>query len=392
MAWGFVKIIPFRSLPRGARRLITYYSIGEPSTVGMIIFNAYLFLLGYSPVYVGSIISGAALITALLLPLLGYLSDKKINAKYYVMTLETLLGLSFIIYGLASSELWIFIGRVIFSTAMLFSFASNVYERELYPRDKLEDAYIWHWLIPSVAGIVTYIGAFIYFSLVPNIQYARIFYVAIGLLAPIFIAYVYFALPDMPTYPERSKIKIPQGLVGVVLVYLGAYFTTYFLYGIAIDNIIINYFGSGLAIIVILALIDSVFGFSSSIMKAHISKKYFHYMPYISMMSIGVTSLLIFVIHLLGVESLWSFVILYSFIAFMWPLWHMSFKPLLQRRIPKEYRGTIFSSIQSLIRFINIPLAFIVGTIIVLWGSFSPLLISSFFAVLTVTTLKILVS
>ncbi len=386
-----MKITPYRSLPKGARRLITYYSIGEPSTVGIIIFNAYLFLLGYSPIYVGSIISGASLITALLLPLLGYLSDKKINAKYYIMTLEALLGLSFIIYGLASSELWIFIGRVIFSTAMLFSFASNVYERELYPRDKLEDAYIWHWIIPSVAGIVTYIGAFIYFSLVPNIQYARIFYVALGLLAPLFIAYVYFALPNMPTYPERSKIKIPQGLLGVVLVYLCAYFTTYFLYGITLDNIVINYFGSGLGIIIVLSLIDHVFGFSSSIIKAHIPKRYFHYIPYISMISISAASLLIFVMQFLGFEELLSFIIIYSFIAFMWPLWHMSFKPLLQKRVPLEYRGTVFSSISSISKIVNIPLAFILGLLITLFGSFAPIVISSAFALTTAISLKIVI-
>ena len=386
-----MKIIPFHSLPKGARRLIIYYSIGTPSTVGIIIFNAYLFLLGYSPIYVGSIISGASLITALLPPLLGYLSDKKINAKYYIMSLEALLGISFIIYGLAISELWIFIGRVIFSTAMLFSFASSVYERELYPRDKLDDAYIWHWIIPSVGGIVTYIGAFIYFSLFPQPQYARIFYVALGLLAPLFIAYVYFALPNMPTYPERSKIKVPQGLVGVVLVYLCAYFTTYFLYGIAIDNIVINYFSSGLAIIVVLSLIDSVFAFLSSIMKAHISKRYFHYIPYISMISIGAASLVIFIMKLLGAEALWSFVVINSFIAFMWPLWHMSFKPLLQKRIPLEYRGIVFSSISSIFRFVNIPLAFILGLLITLFGSFAPIAIASAFAFSTAATLKIVI-
>ena len=384
-----MKIIPFRSLPKGARRLIVYYAIGEPSVVGFIIFNAYLFLMGYSPLYVGSIISGASLITALILPLLGYLSDRKINAKYYLITSEALIGASFLLYGFAQNEWWIFAGRVIFSSAMLFSFTYSVYERELYPEEIIEDAYVWHWIIPSIAGMVTYIAAFIYFLIFSSVDAARMYYIVLGALAPLFISYIYFALPDVPTYHPRERIKIPHSLIGVVLVYILSYLTVYFLYGITLDNIIINYFGSGIAIVVLMSFIDSTFGFISSMMKAHIPRKYFPVMPYFAMATIGTVSLIILLAHIFGIEKLGLFIVLYSIIFLMWPLWHMSFKPLLQKRIPKEYRGTIFSSIQSLIRLINIPLAFIVGSMIVLWGSFSPLLISFFFALLTVIALKI---
>ena len=390
MAWEFVRVIPFRDLPTGARRLILYYSIGEPSVVGFVIFNAYLFLMGYSPLYVGSIISGASLITALILPLLGYLSDRKINAKYYLIASETLIGTSFLLYGFAQNEWWIFIGRVIFSSAMLFSFTYSVYEKELYPHEIMEDAYVWHWIIPSIAGMVTYIAAFLYFSIFSSVSAARIYYIVLGFLAPLFISYVYFALPDIPTYHPEEKIKIPRELFGVVLVYILSYLATYFLYGITLDNIIINYFGSGIAIIVLVAFIESVFGFTSSTIKAHIPRKYFPVMPYLAMSTIGIVSLILFTTYIIKIEGLTLFIAFYSIIYLMWPLWHMSFKPLLQKRIPKEYRGTIFSSIQSLMRLINIPLALVLGAIIVIWGSFSPLLISFFFSILTVITLKIL--
>ncbi len=384
-----MRIASFNSLPKDARRLIIYYAIAQPGIIGFVIFNAYLFLLGYSPMYVGSVVSGASLLTAILLPILGYLSDKKINAKYYMITTEALIGAAFIIFGLARNGLWIFAGNVIFSTAMLFTFASNVYEKELYPKDLLEEAYIWHWIVPSAAGILTYLAAFVYFSLIPSVEAARWYYIALGLAAPLFISYIYFALPDMPTYPEREIIKIPKGLIGIVLVSILAYLQVSFLYDITLDNIIINYFGYGLSVIVLLSIIDNLFGLSSGFLKAHISKEHFPKMPYIAMLSLSALSFLLFVLHFKGLENIWIFILLYSLLSLAWPLWHMSFKPILQRNIPKKYRGTIFSSIQSINRLIGIPLAFIIGVTITYLGAFSPLLISSILGILTALSLKL---
>ncbi len=383
-----MNVIPFRSLPQGARRLIIYYAIGEPSVVGMLIFNAYLFLSGYSPLYVGSIISGAALITALLFPIFGYLSDKKINAKYFSITFEGLMGASFLLYGFAQDGLWMFIGRVFFSSAMMFSFVSSVYERELYPEEHMDDVYVWHWIIPSVGGMIVYIASFLYFQIFQTVYAARWYYIFLGLIAPGYMAYVYFALPDLPVYKKREKLKIPLNLIGVVLVYLFANFTTYFLYGITVDNIVINYFGTGLSVVVFLALIDSVFSFSSGVIKAHVPRKYFSVMPYLAMSSIAIFSLILFISGSTGVKSLPLFLVIYAVIGFMWPLWHMSFKPLLLLRVPRQYRGTVFSSISSLTRIVNVPLAFLIGLTISSFGSFFPVLLASVFALGTVLLLK----
>jgi len=383
-----VKVIPFRELPKGARHLIIYYAIAEPGVVGFAIFNAYLLLLGYSPIYVGSIISGASLITALLLPLLGYLSDRRINAKYYLMTIEALLGLAFLLYGFAQNAWWIFLGRMVFSSAMLFSFTSSVYEKELYPEDKLDDAYIWHWLIPSVAGIITYAAAFIYFSLFPDVQAARICYILLGALSPVFVSYVYFALPDLPTYRKRERVKIRREMWGIIGVFISAYLATYFLYGIAVDNIIINYFGAGIAIVVLLALIDSIAGFSSSFVKGNLHRRYFSAIPYFAMASLGILAFSLFALHIMRLDSIATFLLFYSAIAFMWPLWHMSFKPKLLEAVPRELRGTVFSGVQSITRILNIPLAFLVGLTVTMFGAFSPLLISAVFSLLTVILLR----
>jgi len=383
-----VKIAPFNSLPKGARRLIIYYAIAQPGIIGFVIFNAYLFLLGYSPLYVGSIISGASLITALIMPLLGYLSDRRINAKYYVMTVEALIGVSFLLYGFAQNAWWIFLGRVVFSAAMLFSFTSSVYEKELYPEEHLEDAYIWHWLIPSSAGIVTYAAAFIYFSLFASVEAARLYYIVFGLAAPFYVLYVYLFLPDLPTYRKREKVKIKRDLWGLISVFVLANLTLYFMYGISLDNIVINHFGAGIAIIVLLALIDSAFQFVSSFVKGNIPRRYFPRIPYLAMGGIGIIASILFLFRLLAIESILLFLLLYAFLAPLWPLWHMSFKPLLVESVPKEYRGTVFSAAQSVLRIINIPMAFVVGSVITLFGSFAPLLISSILAFITVAALK----
>ncbi len=383
-----MKIISFNSLPKETKRLILYYSIAEIEVVGMVIFNAYLFLLGYSVFYVGSIISLASFLTTLLLPLLGYISDKKLNAKYFLMTSEALIGISFLIYGLAINEWWIFIGRVLFSTAMIFSFALNIYEKEVYPKERLEDVYIWHWILPSLSGIFVYLGAFIYFSFFPN-QYAmRAYYIIFSLMTPAFMTYIYLALPNMPVYKEKIKIKIPRQLYMVVLVAISSNVATYFTYGIAVDNIIINHYGAGVALILLLSLLESIFAFLSGFTKANISKKYFSKIPFVAMGGMGFITLTLFFIHRLHVDNIIVFLSFYSLMAILWPLWHMSFKPILLTAIPKEYRGTIFSSIAALFRFINIPMAFIIGTIATTLGSFSPLLLAGIASIITIIILS----
>ena len=383
-----MNILPFRDLPKGAKRLIAYYSITVPGVVGFVIFNAYLFLLGYSPLYVGSIISGASIITALIIPVLGYLSDRKVNAKYYVMTTESLIGVSFLLYGFAQNAWWIFLGRVIFSAAMLFSFTSSIYEKELYPEEHLDDAYVWHWLIPSFAGIATYAAAFIYFSLFTSVEAVRIYYIIFGLMAPFYVLYVYLFLPDLPTYRKREKAKIKRELWLLISVFVLANLTLYFMYGISLDNILINHFGTGIAIVVLLALIDSSFQFASSIAKGNIPRRYFPKIPYLAMGGIGVIAMALFLAHMLAFESILLFILFYAFLAPLWPLWHMSFKPILVENVPKEYRGTVFSGAQSVLRIINIPMAFVVGSVITLFGSFAPLLVSSVLAFITIATLK----
>ncbi len=384
-----MNIIPFRQFPKGARNLIIYYAIAEPGIVGMIIFNAYLFLTGYSILEVGAIISGASLITSFLLPLLGYMSDKKINAKYFMMTTEALIGASFILYAIANTAFMILLGRMIFSAAMLFTFASSVYEKELYPKDKLDDIYIWHWLIPSIAGIASYLVALFYFYFFPNIWAMRLYYMIFGFASIFYVTYIYFMLPDLPTYPEKTKIRVSRKFLPAVLASLLSVFSSFFIYGLPFDNIVINYFGSGVWIIIFMAFVDSVISLLSSYIKAIIPRSIWGILPHTAMTCMGLLALAIFILPLfLHNSTLFiAFLILYMIHSLFWPLWHMSFKPVLLSNIPLKLRGTVFSSIMMISRLAMIPLAFIVGVFVTSFGAFSPALLSAIFAFLTVVVL-----
>ncbi|AGB04574.1 hypothetical protein AciM339_0693 [Aciduliprofundum sp. MAR08-339] len=386
-----MKILPFKKLPRYARNLIIYYTIAEPGVIGYVIFNAYLFKLGYSVIYVGGIISASSFLSAALLPLLGYLSDKRINAKYYLMVLETLVGISFLIYAVAYNGAWIFMGRILFSTAMLFSFSYSVYEREVYTEEIMEEIYVWHWILPSLGGMVSYLAGFIYFSIFPNVQAMRLYYLLFGTMFPFFVVYIYFYLPNLPIYRKREKLIIPRRFLKILITFILFNLTSYFLFGIALDNLIINYFGAGVAIIVFLSLGDSVLSFLSSILKAHISQEIWPRLPYLSIGGMGIIAILLFLLDYFKLATILLFILFYLLIAFLYPLWHMGFKPLLQSSIPREYRGTIFSSLSSLTRIINIPLAFITALIISIWSAFSPLLLAGILAFLTLVALHITV-
>ena len=384
-----VNIKPFREMPKNARRLIFYYGIGMPSIVCFVIFNAYLFKLGYSVVEVGAIITLASVLTTLLLPVLGYLTDRHINAKYFLIILEILLGASFLIYGLYPSPITIFVGRVIFSSAMLFTFASNVYEKELYPKDALDDIYVWHWLIPSAFGIGAYTAAFIYFTFYPDILHIRLYYITMGLLSPLFAGYIYFALPDLPVYREKKKFKISRKILPVILVGLFSNISIFFISGLPFDNLIINHFGSTVAIIVLISAIGSVIETGSSYFKAIIPKKWWRRLPYICMLIIGIGSIIVFIIQIYinGMVMMILFVLFYMSTYFLWPLWHMSYKPLLLKVVPLNYRGTIFSIIQAIWRFTIMPLSFLAGIVIYYLGDFSPLVLSFVFSLFAVALL-----
>ncbi|NPA74510.1 MAG: MFS transporter [Euryarchaeota archaeon] len=381
-----MNITPFRKLPHDARNLIIYYALAEPGIIGMVIFNAYLLLTGYSVLEVGAIITFASFLTSLFLPLLGYLSDRKINAKYLIMTSESLIGVSFLIYGLATGPVMILAGRLIFSTAMLFTFASSVYEKELYPANNLEEVYIWHWLIPTAAGIASYLAALIYFSLFPNVWAMRVYYIIFGFAGIFYVAYVYFKLPNLPVYRERKKIKLNKKLVPVALAFIFANFSAFFIYGLPFDNIIINYFGSSVAVIVFLGLIGSIIMFGASYLKTRIPKKTWKHIPVIAMGSMGTLASAIFLAPLYIHGNLLFIIYMALYIAhlFFWPLWHMSFKPALLANVPSHSRGTVFSSIMMLNRLANIPLALIAGVFAALFGAFSTAILSAIFAFSTV--------
>ncbi len=387
-----VSITPFREFPGGARNLIIYYALAEPGVIGMVIFNAYLLLTGYSVLEVGAIITLASFLTSLLLPILGYLSDRKVNAKYFMITTEALIAISFLIYGLASGAFMILLGRIIFSTAMLFTFASSVYEKELYPANNLEEVYIWHWLIPTAAGIASYLAALIYFSIFPDLRAMRLYYILFGFAGIFYIAYIHFNLPNLPVYRERKKIKLNKKFVPVALAFIFANFSAFFIYGLPFDNIIINYFGSGVAVIVFLGLLGSIIMFGASYLKTRIPKKMWKHIPVIAMGSMGTLASAIFFAsqYIHGNLLFIIYLALYTAHLFFWPLWHMSFKPVLLANVPSHSRGTVFSSIMMLNRLANIPLALIAGVFASLFGAFSSAMISAIFAALTVGIIMML--
>ncbi len=384
-----VNIKKFSSLPRGAKNLMIYYSLTSPSLVGFVIFNAYLFKLGYSVVEVGAIISVSSFLTALLIPPLGYLSDRHLNAKYFVMVAEALWGVSYFIYGVAWSPAIILIGRILFSTAILFTFAYSVYEKEIYPSDALEDVYVWHWLLPSITALLTYLGAFLYFLMVPQLQGMRFYYLAMAAISPVYILFVYLALPDLPVYRERKKLKISSTLLPLILVGILAQMSVFMMSGIVSDNLIINHFGEGVIIIVLVSALGSFIEFLSSFTKSMLPRRIWKNLPYIAMLSLGIGAAAVYISSIfLQRDSLFPiFIVFYILSYFLWPLWHMGYRPLLLPAVPQEYRGTIFSTISTIWRFTTIPLSILTALLISYCGDFSPLIFSSLFALSTVLVL-----
>jgi len=370
----------FRDLPKGARRLIIYYAIGTPGAIGIEVFSAYALRLGYAPIYIGALISLVSLIATLFLPLIGYLADRRISAKYLLMISEGLLGIGLIIIGISGNIFHLLIGRLLLSISFLFNFIFLVYERHLY-KEKTEECYVWHWIIPTFAAIFCYALLIITFLFMEKIEIlaARILFIVIGSLFPFFIAYIHIFLPDIPTLRERTKFRLEKKFLGIITISLLSSFGFSFIYGLMMASIIIEYFGAGFVAIFALGLIESLSSLSSSSLKYFSKKEYWPILTDISILFLTVYGLSLYIAKIfVSYNYLFIMVFIFYFLFnFLFALWHMGLQPMVMKVVAEEYKGTVFSTISMLRRFLLIPSGFIVGFLIQNFGSFSPALVES---------------
>ncbi len=373
-------MIKFGDLPKGARYLIIYYAIGTPSAIAVEIFSAYALRLGYTPIYIGALISLVSLIATFFLPLIGYLADRRISAKYLLIISEGLLGVGLIIIGISRNIFHLLAGRLLLSISFLFNFTFLVYERYLY-REKTEECYVWHWIIPTFAAIFSYTLLILTFLFIEKTEVlaARILYILIGSMFPVFIAYIYFFLPDIPTVRERTKFRLEKKFLGIIAIYLLSTFGISFIYGLTMASIIIEYFGAGFVAIFALGLIESLSSLSSSSLKYFSKKECWPVLTDISLLFLTIYGASLYVAQIFVSDNYLLIIVFvfYFLFNFLFSLWDMGFRPMVMKVVAEEYKGTVFSTISMLRRFLIIPSSLIVGILIQNFGSFSPALVES---------------
>jgi MFS family permease len=369
-------LMKFSELPRDARNLIIYYTLGSPSVVGFIIFNAYLFTLGFNVEYAGGIITLASLLSTAAIPLLGYLTDKGLNAKWLLIVMEALIGASFLMFGLAHTPVEFIAGRTFMSIATVFSFSLHVYEKEVYPSERLDDAYIWHWALPLAGQLVSCVVAELFLGvLFPNAEAIRIYYVLMALLTPLFVLYILKFLPDVRAPMRRKRrVKIPREFFPIVAAQMLVFAGISFYAGLTFDNIVMNHFGYGIFFIILAAIMESIFSLLATRTKSAVPERMKYRIFHLSLAVLAAHGFLNALLPgVLSGVSLFLFVFVsYGLMVWAYTTWHMYHMPLLLPTVPEELKGTLFSSISTVRRLLVIPIPFAVGLIANRVGPFAP--------------------
>ncbi len=365
----------FCELSQGARNLIIYYTLGSPSVVGFVIFNAYLFTLGFNVEYAGGIITLASLLSTGVIPLLGYMTDRGLNAKWLLLAMESLIGASFLVLGLAQTPLEFILGRTLLSISTVFAFALRVYEKEVYPAERLDDAYIWHWALPLMGQLASCVAAEVFLGLLfPNAEALRGYYILMAFMTPVFLLYILKFLPDVRTRRERGRVKIPRKFYPIAAAQMFVFAGISFYAGLTFDNIIMNYFGYGIFFIIMAAIMESVFSLIATRVKGAIPEHLKYHVFYLSLLVLAAHGMLNAILPTV-LSGVWLFLfvfISYGMMVWAYTTWHMYHMPLLLPAVPEDLKGTLFSSISTVWRLLIIPIPFAVGVIANRVGPFAP--------------------
>jgi len=346
----------WKTIPKEAKNLIIYYSIGCVEISLEFFFAVYLYALGFSLKFVGVLYFIFYGVTAIVSIILGYLIDVSISPKYLIMIIDGASIIVWIIIAFATREWHFVIALIIEAIVTPFFIAYRAIERDLYPQDKLEIVYKYHMMIPYLTQALTLMVYGIFLSKDFIIRFRILSLVSAG-LAAILVTWTLLKLP--PTTKVRTKKKFEWFIFNKKLVLLGSaeiiiisafYIAPFWI----LDYFIFKILGMSPLIIGLLYAIGAMLGAIGAIIHGELKGT-----GSISRLTIGLFLLASAFVMMYSLGKI-SYVLIIAFIAmtllyFGNSIWWIEHESIIMREIPEDKRGTFFGVMRTVRTLITVP-------------------------------------
>jgi len=354
-----MNIKEFKELPRGARNLIIYYTLTVPFLITVDLLPVYLFRLGFTVEEVGIVFSITSFVSLIASIILGVAFDRGLPVKIGMLLIEILESLSNLFYALATKVEHILIGNALSKVGNLFGVSYQVYEKDVYPSDKLEKVYSYHFALPELMllfsyPIIGYLLGFVFTS----VEAMRLVFLISSLSSLFFAAYILKLLPDVFRKVKlREKSELSRELWPVIVAQVLIVFSFSITTGIVLDNYIYNILGLNIFFVIVVTAIASSSSLVASIVAEKINTDRRFQMLILSIIILVVYACSMANLGFLNMSQYYIFGILLGLtilMGFGHTLWFIFHRSYLFRLIPEERRGAILGGISSLTRVLGV--------------------------------------
>ncbi len=353
----------WKDIPVSARRYILYHTIVSPMLIVWYMLPLYLYMTGYNVLEVGLIYTVVHIVSIPLTFLLGKLFER-VNVRKGLVIIDGLDGIAYTLYGLAYgpiAPLLIFFGLLIEDLSFMLYPLYQATERILYPKDRLEEVFVWHMRIPMISQVIGYLILGYFFGYIFNqpIHY-RVAFILFASLSIFTIYYLYKYLPPMGREeriePGGITFRIDKGFRVILLVEALTTIAWSIAPTIVFLNYIVNVLGGTLFEAVLAEVSVSLGSILATYIVERIDKSRASQVMLTGYLLITMWSLIMFLkppIHI--VIPAYFIMELGSTMIFPY------YRSWLFRKIPKDKATTLFSALSSYRRMIRTITPFIAG-------------------------------
>ncbi len=359
-------------IPLPARRYILYHTIITPLLIVWYMLPLYMYMTGYTVLEIGVFYTIVHLASIPLTYIFGKIFER-ISIRKGLMLIDTLDGIAYTLYGLSYgplAPLLLFLGLLIEDFSHMLYPLYQATENILYPRDKLEEVFVWHMRLPLISQIIGYLVLGYIFGYIYNepVHY-RIAFIGFALSSVFTVYYLYRFLPPLSREeriePEKFTFKIDREFRIILLVEALTTLAWRLAPSIVFLNYVVNVLGKTLFEAMLAEVAVSLGGLTATYLTERIGRKYASKIMFIGYLLVTLWALIMSLkpqIHL--VITAYFIMELGSTLVFPY------YRGWLYRKIPRDRSTTIFAAIGSYRRVIGLITPFIAG----LLASINPVL------------------
>ncbi len=340
----------WHDLPRNARILIIYYTLSSIPIIADIFLPIYLFILGWKLVEIGILISYSFIVSIIGSVVFGRILDLGFQPKWAMFFIDASATILYLIYAFAPRVDYIYLGLSLYSFLDPLSVAYQTVEKAFYPEEQYETSFSYHMSLPNASQLFAMLlTGFALTYVYGGVNGFRLLFISCALIMSISCIYILLMIPRT----KKARVNFPfslsitKSLIPVIfaelIIYLGYSISPEFIY----LNFVYNVAQLNLFLISITLALANIAGILGSYLTTgrNANLRYLSIAIIFSAISYSLPYFSKFINNNFQVFLLSCLFTFSSYTAHT--VWFIYHRTILYKRVPQEYKGTVFGFIFS---------------------------------------------